>query len=476
MKKAVRLLSLAIVLSLIIGVALAGCGSRDAGSKPEETKATESKAVESKEPAKEKKDPVNLKYVFWGSPAEKQAVEKACKDFSDKSGNIKVEPIQIPESDFDAKVTAMAAANDTPDAGYCTSQLASVWVKENKFVNWFEILKTDTEMKKEDFVDGIWFQTSPDNAYGISTAVECFGLFYNKDAFKEAGLPEPPKKYEEAWTWDQFVDVAKKLTIDMNGKNATQTGFDPKNIKQFGVTFESWWGPWSVHVLNNGGDYLSEDGKSFGLTKPEATGAIQRLADLINVHHVAPSPVQAKAIPSQAVAIQSKMAAMSMHGQWINLDLGNAKANYGIGVLPKMDKDTGTILVSGVSVVYKDTKHLDEAWALTKYLCGDGALDLYVGGLWMPTMKKFYNDKALLDKWAGPNPSHPEGFKDAMMDMVLKHSKPAIVYYVKNFGKLDSMVAAALDPVWMGKKTAEEAMKELESKITPEIQGRVQLK
>ncbi len=420
-------------------------------------------------------EPVTIKYVYWGSPQEKLAIEKACADFSKKTG-VKVVPIYIPESDYDAKVTAMAAAGDTPDAGYCTAQLASIWQAQGKFVNWFEMLSKDPDLKKSDFVDGIWFQNSPDYAYGISTAVEAFGLFYNKAAFKEAGLAEPPTSFDKAWTWDEFVKVAQKLTIDRNGKNATEPGFDPTAIKQFGVTLENWWGPWSVHVLNNGGDYLSADGKTLGLTDPAATKAIQRLADLSNKYHVAPNPVQFKAIPGQAAAIQARLAAMSMHGQWINLDLGNAKANYGIGVLPKMDKDSGTILISGVSVIFKDTKHLAEAWALSKYLASDGALPLYQNGLWMPTMKKFYTDPAQLAKWAGPNAAHPAGFKTSMMDMVLHHSRPSITYYVKNFGKLDSMVSAALDPVWQGQKTAEQAMKELEPRIAPEIKGKYQLK
>jgi len=421
------------------------------------------------------KEAVTIKYVYWGSPQEKLAIEKACAEFSRKAG-VKVVPVYIPEQDFDAKVTAMVAAGDAPDAGYCTAQLASVWNGQGKFVNWFEMLAKDPDLKKSDFVNGIWFQNSPDYAYGISTAVEAFGLFYNKTAFKEAGLPEPPTRFEKAWTWDEFLNVAQKLTIDRNGKNATEPGFDSSAIKQFGVTFEKWWGPWSVHVLNNGGDYLTPDGKGFGLTDPSATRALQRLADLINKYHVAPNPIQFKAIPSQAAAIQARLAAMSMHGQWIDLDLGAAKASYGIGVLPKMDKDSGTILVSGVSVIFKDTKHLAEAWALSKYLASDGALPLYQNGLWMPTMKKFYTDPALLAKWAGPDASHPAGFKDSMMDMVLNHSRPSITYYVKNFGKLDSMVSAALDPVWQGEKTAEQAMKELEPQITPEIQGKYQLK
>jgi len=163
---------------------------------------------------------------------------------------------------------------------------------------------------------------------------------------------------------------------------------------------------------------------------------------------------------------------MTMMGQWINLDLGAAGVNYGIGVLPKMDKDTGTIFISGASTMFKDTKHFEEAWEFAKFMTGEGVEELYMNGLWMPILKKYYTDPELVARWAGPNPAHPEGFKDAMLDMVMNHSKPAIIYYVKNQAKVDAMVNAALDPVWMGTKTAEEAMKELAPKIAPEIQGR----
>jgi multiple sugar transport system substrate-binding protein len=424
------------------------------------------------EPTVSEKEPVTLTMTFWGSPQEKKAVEEAAKKFSDKFPNVTVKAIHIPESDYDAKIAAMVASGQAPDYAYIHGQQGEQFAKEGKFYNWFELMEKDPEISKEDFVDDIWFRLNRDNAWAISGAVECFGLFYNKDAFNEAGLDYPPSKFENSWTWDEFVNVAKNLTIDTNGNNANSPKFDPNNIKQYGISFENWFGPVSVHVINNGGDFVLEDGKTFGYSKPEAYEAIQRLSDLINVHHVAPSPIQARAIPGQAAAIESKLAAMSMHGQWINLDLGANNVNYGIGVLPKMDKESGTLKISGAISIFKDTKHFEETWELAKFMCGEGVESLYENGLWMPTMKKYYTDQELLKKWVGPNPAHPEGFKDAMLDMVMNHSKPAMVYTIKNQSKIDAMISAALDPVWMGEKTAKEAMEELETKIQPEIKGR----
>lgn len=463
MDKTKRILSLTTVILIVSSIILAGCSkSSDAAYKSNNNAAGSST----------QKDPVTLKMTFWGSPQEKIAIEAATKAFTSKMHYVTINAVQIPESDYDAKIAAMVASSDDPDYAYIHGQQGEQFSKEGKFINWFDQLKKDPELKKDDFVDGVWFTLDPSNAWAVNTAVEGFGLFYNKDLLEAANIENPPSKYDQAWSWDTFVDAAKKLTLDTCGRNASEAGFDPNNIKQFGVSFENWYGPVSVHVINNGGDYISADGKTFTLDRPEATKAIQRLADLINVYHVAPSPIQAKAIPGQAIALQAKMIAMSMMGQWINLDLGAAKVNYGIAALPKMDKNSGTIFLSGASTIFKSSLHLNEAWAFAKYMTGEGVESLYADGLWMPILKKYYTDPDLMAKWVGPNAAHPTGFKDAMLDMVMNHSKPAITYYVKNQAKIDSMVNTALDTVWMGKQTAADAMKALAPKIAPEIQGR----
>jgi molecular chaperone HtpG len=52
--------------------------------------------------------------------------------------------------------------------------------------------------------------------------------------FDAAGVEYPPASLDKAWTWDEFIEVAKRLTIDSNGRNATQAGFDKNNVEQYG--------------------------------------------------------------------------------------------------------------------------------------------------------------------------------------------------------------------------------------------------
>ncbi len=466
-KKAVGLLTSLVVLSSLASA----CGDNGGENKGNQT--SEGNQTQSTDGTNANKEPVNLKFTYWGSPDEKKAIEGATKKFTEKYPWITVETIQIPNSDYNTKLTAMAASNDLPDTGYMTGDLGDTWAKQGKFVNLFDMFAKETEIKKEDFLDTIWYKQSPDNAWGISTAGEAFGLFYRKDILEKAGVSAPPTKAEDAWTWDQFVEAAKKLTIDKNGKNAADPDFDPKAIKQYGVTFETWNEPLNNFIYSNGGDWLSKDGKEFTLNKPEAAEAIQKLADLINLYHVAPSPLAAKSLPAMNVALQSGISAMAIGGQWMNLDLGNAKVNYDIGVLPKL-KTSLTVGLSGATVFFKDSKHPEEAWMLFKWMSNpEGALDLYSSGLWMPTMKKWYTDPALVAKWVDANPAaHPPGFKDAMMNQFLNHSVAGSTYYLKNYAKLNSYVISSLDAVWLGKKTAQDVLNELAVKVQPEVQGR----
>jgi multiple sugar transport system substrate-binding protein len=74
---------------------------------------------------------------------------------------------------------------------------------------------------------------------GLPFAVYPSFIFFNKDLFDEAGLPYPPTKVGDTYQgkpWDLAAlrDLSMKLTVDKNGKDATEAGFDAGNIVQWG--------------------------------------------------------------------------------------------------------------------------------------------------------------------------------------------------------------------------------------------------
>lgn len=419
-------------------------------------------------PAAHSQATVRLRFTYWGSIEEKRAIEQAMAKFMERYPWISVEAVQIPNPDYNTKLLAMSSANEEPDLGYMTTELGELLAQQGKFLDLFAFIDRDENLSREEFLDFVWHQIEPEEAWGVSIAVECYGLFYRKDLFEEAGIDPPPSRAEEAWTWEEFVDAAKRLTLDDKGRNAHHPDFDKDRIVRYGVMFETWSEPISNFVFSNGGRWIDGNGEQFLLHEPEAAQAIQMLADLINVHHVAPSPFESKSMPALNVALQAGLTAMIIDGQWINLDLGKAGVNYDIGVLPKL-KDSVTVALSGANVIFASTRHPEEAWLLLKWLLDPNeAIDLYADGLWMPTLKAWYTDPALIDRWVGANPAaHPPGFADAMMNQLLKNGVKGIGYYLKHQAEIFPIVKRELIPVWLGQKRAREALDEIRELVAP---------
>jgi multiple sugar transport system substrate-binding protein len=107
---------------------------------------------------------------------------------------------------------------------------------------------------------------------GVPYAVYPSYIYYNKAAFKEAKLAEPPHKVGDKytlpdgtavdWNWDTVSKIAKILTVDEAGNDATSAAFDPTKIQQYGFDFQ-WTDPrgWAS-VIGGSGSVVGADGKA----------------------------------------------------------------------------------------------------------------------------------------------------------------------------------------------------------------------
>ncbi|WP_424769311.1 ABC transporter substrate-binding protein [Paenibacillus sp. sgz302251] len=417
------------------------------------------------------KGPVKLRYMVWGSPNEKKAVEDYSKKYMELNPEVTIEIIHVPNDDYDTKVATMVAGNDAPDLAYMSEGQAYELAKEGKLYNVFEQLESDPDFNLNNYAPNTWFEWEPGKALGRRIGIGAMGMYYNKTVFEKAGIEPLPRSLEDTMAWDQFVELAKQLTVDQSGKTALDPDFDPTKIKQYGVMFETWWANYLPLVLSNGGGYVSDDGMSFGLSEPEAYEAIQKMADLINVHHVAPNPVQLKSLPNLATSLQTGKAAMVFGGNWLTLDLSAAKANFGYGLYPRMKENAAVILASPV-VIFNSTKNIDQVWKFYKFAADPGsAIGIYSDGLSIPVLKEWLTDEEKLNQWA-VNDKHPDGYIDVMIKPLFEEStKPGPADLLKNYAKIDTIVTPALDNVWQGKQTAEDAMNEIKPKVEPLLEG-----
>ncbi|MEA5012935.1 MAG: ABC transporter substrate-binding protein [Candidatus Limiplasma sp.] len=87
-------------------------------------------------------------------------------------------------------------------------------------------------LQKEDYSETAWNGTLYNGVqYGVPLDLHMHGLYYNKDKFEAAGIEAPPA------TGAELIETAQRLTLDANGKNAAEEGFDKDNIVQYGLGF-----------------------------------------------------------------------------------------------------------------------------------------------------------------------------------------------------------------------------------------------
>ena len=409
---------------------------------------------------------VTLKFMYWGSPDEKTAITNMVRQFEASHPNIKIDAQHVP-ANYDTKMNTLVAAGQQPDVAYMTVNQAMLFGEQGKLLNFVPYYKKYADLA--DRLPASYLYTSPTNSVGTRTALEMMTLYYNKDIFKAANIALPPATAAKAWTWDQFVQTAQKLTVDRQGHTANQAGFDPKNIKQYGVLFPTWYLGLAPFLSSNGAELASQGGTKYALNSPQSVEVFQKLQDLIYKYHVAPTPAQAQSLPATALQLQARQTAMAIDGQWSLLNFADTKGNFGMGVLPKFKKPV-TVAFAAITTIFKNTKHPEEAMEFYRFHNNPQYVNLFAKGLWMPLEKKYYTDAKSIAAWTG-NPAHPAEFRTAVVDYTLKNAMPNMFDYYKNMQRIDSVLSAGLDGIWQGKQTAKQALDALAPQIQPLLQG-----
>lgn len=199
-------LSMVLVLAMVVGCAgaLTGCNGSGENGANKDGKITLTVTVSSAE--------VGSREVF----------EKYMKDHP----NVIIE--EVPTSNGDTKLLSMIASGSPPDiirfAGY--DELPA-FVQRGILMPLDDYLKKSDKFKESDMFDAIKTcrfdgeKRGKGSLYGVPKDWSPIGLWINKNAFNDAGIPLPSTT--AAMTWDEFADIATKL-VKKNGKNITRHG------------------------------------------------------------------------------------------------------------------------------------------------------------------------------------------------------------------------------------------------------------
>ena len=220
------------------------------------------------------------------------------------------------------------------------------------------------------------------------------------------------------------------------------------------MSWPTWCLPRDVMIYSNGGDAFTPDYKLHH-GEPAAIEAMQQVADLATVHHVAPLSLTLQTLNLTGIQmLASAKLAILMDGSWLLQDISKQNFKPGAGVLPKM-KSAVTEAQAHMHMIHKDTKHPDEAWKLLAFLSSDDyQLGLIKAGLWLPSHTSLLTEEGIA-KWLTPG-VHPDGYKQIATDYLGKAARN--YFYPAGFSEADQIITAALDPVWPGKASVKDAL------------------
>lgn len=400
----------------------------------------------------EGKESVELVFCNWGDGTEQKMFEYVFELFEKENPGVTVKYLHIPYSEYLTKLNTMAASDTMPDLGQMQTENVLLWAENGMYADVSDLFESGAIAKR---LDGNYYAEVDGKFSAANYISETNVLFYDKD-YCEANGVTVPTKLEEAWTWDEFLDACVKLTKDVNGKHPGEEGFDPENIDVYAVADMDA----DVMAHSNGGGYFSEDGKEIWMDKPETIEAIQAVADLMNVYHVAPTPTSRDAIGGGNYPLMTGKVAMHVGGQycmlWYADYIKSGEINLGTGVLPKFKEPANKVWGNPV-VVFSSSKHPEEAKALMQFFYDNkNLIDCINMGLWMPTEEKFYTDEAALSSWIEDSGIRTEEFY-GVVDMA-KNGYTAVENILSNTVELSSLYGGLLDQVWLGEKTAEDVV------------------
>ena len=191
--------------------------------------------------------PVEIRWfccIGGGDAPEQTAVEKkVVDDFNKSHPNIHLTFEAVPYAGANAALATEIGSGNGPDiVGPAGIGGANAFNGQ-----WLDLapLIASTNYDLSGFPsDAVDIYKLSDGQFGIPFAIYPSELYYQPDMFDAASLNPPPDSYGKQyqmpdnsmvdWNYDTAANIAKILTVDKAGKDATQAGFNPKNIVQWG--------------------------------------------------------------------------------------------------------------------------------------------------------------------------------------------------------------------------------------------------
>lgn len=336
-----------LLLSVLLGAgaALAGCGN-GASTTAESPKPAATGASATSAP---------VKITMYMSSHGDDYFKTMAADFTKKTG-IQVDFNVVPGDGDDRykKIDVDMISGGTTDLVFFTNPLFQQKYTKNGWLYSMDDLIKQSNYNVDTIYGKYLTKHTDGKVYALPTAATIWGVYYNKKLFDEAGVPYP----KGPWTWDQFVETAKKIT---NPGKGVYGAFTPN---------------WDAYL------YMTARQKDVPGYKPDGTSnyedpafksALQFYGDLGNKLKVIPSWMDITTNKLSWDTFMSGKYGMIPVGSWhtgLFLDKKSYPRDWKFGIAPMPANPDGanTLGVTEGVGINKNSKHPKEAFEFAKFM------------------------------------------------------------------------------------------------------------
>jgi len=289
--------------------------------------------------------PVEVSFFYpvaVGGPITK-VVDNYAADFEKENPNIKVKPIYTGTyQDSITKALTAVKSGEPPVTSILLSSDMYTLIDEDAIVPFDDLVKTPEDKAwLASFYPGFMENSQTGGkTWGIPFQRSTIVLYYNKEAFKEAGL-DPNKAPAN---WKEMVDDAQKLTKrDASGR-----------VTQWGVQIPSSGFPyWLFQALaiENGVNLMNAAGTETYYDKPAVIEALQYWVDLVKKYKVHPEGIVDWGTTPKDFFERKAAMVWTTTGNLTNVR-SNAKFDFGVAMLPA-SKERGSPTGGGNFYLFK---------------------------------------------------------------------------------------------------------------------------
>lgn len=365
-----------LALGITAAVVLTGCGSNggsnsnsaagntsnnSAATTTNNTSATANNTASS---GNTEQKEVKLRVGTWEGGDGAKLQEQIAGNYMKDHGNVKISIESVPDQ-YGTKLLTQIAAGEAPDIFQIGDGDVSMFMKKGALEDLTPYIQGANGVNLDDYYQSVLDVGKLDGKYyTMPKDYSDIAVYYNKKMFDAAGIPYP----QTGWTWDQFYDTAKKLTVK-----------DGDKFKQWGVSLPGGWVRAILPLINSyGGSVISPDGEKIdGYMNSDGTvKALELYQDMYQKDHISPSSTESDAFKGVDLFVAGKVA-MSVTGRWPVEDYEkNKDLSFGVAQMPVGPAGAANTICYAGYGLYSKSENKEAAWDYLKYLTGPQGQEL----------------------------------------------------------------------------------------------------